>query len=95
MAATGLGSRSGRVKAANWLKPVKIIKDKVEEFVVKVNGRYCIGFHIRRTDNLSSINQSPDIVFEKAIDDEFFKFEFTNASLKEGNIMANVRISKK
>lgn len=29
------------------------------------------------------------------LETEFFKFEFTNASLKEGNIMANVRISKK
>ena len=57
----------------SWLKPVDIIQNKVDEFVVKVNGCYCIGIHIRHTDNLSSIEQSPDIVFEKAIDDEFFK----------------------
>lgn len=54
----------------SWLKPIPEIEVKVLQFLEKIVGRKCIGLHIRRTDNTVSIDQSPDNVFEEAIDFE-------------------------
>ena len=56
-----------------WLKPKVEIEEKVIKFVAILNGRKCIGIHIRRTDNEVSIDQSPDQLFEDAINLEIKK----------------------
>jgi hypothetical protein len=54
----------------SWMRPVPVIADKISSFEEKIQRRDCIGLHIRRTDNISSVNNSPDHLFEKAIRDE-------------------------
>ncbi|HXB06409.1 MAG TPA: hypothetical protein VNW04_04820 [Puia sp.] len=51
----------------SWIKPVPSIADKVAGFEEIIKDKHCIGLHIRRTDNASSIEHSPDRLFEEAI----------------------------
>ena len=57
----------------SWLQPIPEIEDKLGRFGERVAGRSMIGLHIRRTDNEMSISESPDALFEKAIEDEIKK----------------------
>lgn len=57
----------------SWLRPIPVIQQKIEQFESRISGRYCIGIHIRRTDNITSIKESPDTVFENAMDLEILK----------------------
>jgi hypothetical protein len=54
----------------SWVNPVPIIADKIRSFEEKIRQRNCIGLHIRRTDNLASVENSPDHLFENAIREE-------------------------
>jgi hypothetical protein len=54
----------------SWIRPMPVIADKISDFEEKIRQRNCIGLHIRRTDNVSSVENSPDHLFEKAIRDE-------------------------
>ena len=51
----------------SWVKPLPVIADNIGKFRERINGRNCIGLHIRRTDNASSIECSPDELFEDAV----------------------------
>jgi hypothetical protein len=54
----------------SWIKPVPAIADTVGRFEEIIKNKKCIGLHIRRTDNLSSVENSPDYLFENAIREE-------------------------
>jgi|GEM_PF-259409 len=54
----------------SWLKPVPEVQQKLDRFVAAIGGRNCIGIHIRRTDHDVAIAQSPDFLFEQAIEKE-------------------------
>lgn len=51
----------------SWVKPIPVIADVVNEYAVKFKDKNCVGLHIRRTDNVASIENSPDYLFEQAI----------------------------
>jgi hypothetical protein len=57
----------------SWVRPVSVIADRIGNFEEKINQRNCIGLHIRRTDNTSSVENSPDYLFENAIREEIGK----------------------
>jgi hypothetical protein len=54
----------------SWVKPLPEIADAIAGFTEKLQNKDCIGLHIRRTDNVASIKQSPDELFENAIRQE-------------------------
>jgi len=54
----------------SWVKPVPAIAANIGKFRERINGRKCIGLHIRRTDNASSIECSPNELFEAAVREE-------------------------
>lgn len=54
----------------SWMRPVPVIAEKIWNFEERMKHQNCIGLHIRRTDNISSVENSPDHLFEKAIRDE-------------------------
>lgn len=54
----------------SWVRPVPVIADRIRNFEEKIKQRNCIGLHIRRTDNISSVENSPDHLFENAIREE-------------------------
>lgn len=51
----------------SWIRPIPVIADAVGDFERRIGSKNCIGLHIRRTDNKSSVENSPDYLFEKAI----------------------------
>jgi hypothetical protein len=61
----------------SWLRPVPTVQEKIDRFSSRIAGRKCIGVHIRRTDHAVSIAESPDSLFEQAIDNEIAKEENT------------------
>ena len=59
-------------KFFEWLKPAKEIQFKIDQ-ITNTFGRNIIGIHIRRSDNLRSIEESPLEVFKVAIYEEIAK----------------------
>jgi hypothetical protein len=57
----------------SWARPIPLIAEAVTDFESKMDHHKCIGLHIRRTDNISSIENSPDYLFESAIREEIEK----------------------
>jgi hypothetical protein len=54
----------------SWIRPVPAIAGNVARFEQIIKDKKCIGLHIRRTDNITSIESSPDRLFEEAVRDE-------------------------
>ncbi|HLI92723.1 MAG TPA: hypothetical protein VKU83_03915, partial [Puia sp.] len=54
----------------SWVNPIPAIADRIRGLEEKMKQRHCIGLHIRRTDNLASVENSPDFLFENAIREE-------------------------
>ena len=51
----------------SWVQPIPPIADAISLFSDVMGHNRCVGLHIRRTDNISSIEQSPDYLFEEMI----------------------------
>ena len=55
------------------IKPSKIMEQKMDEYCNQVKFVKPVGLHIRRTDNKRCIEDSPDSLFERKIDDILMK----------------------
>lgn len=58
----------GEMRDYGWLKPLKPIRDRIEE-ELRVIGSHAIGLHVRRTDNEWSKKMSPLSLFVRKIED--------------------------
>jgi len=65
------GDNLGIVKDLSMFKPIENVRNQVEKFLSSINNVLPVlyGMHVRRTDNIWAVENSPLILFEKKIND--------------------------